>query len=335
MKSLITTLFAVCCFQVQIAVASDSLLIVSTASMIQDIAYNVIGDLHQLETIVPIGGDPHIYEPTPSDARLAADADIIFINGLTFEGWLNELIENSGTNAKVVTVTEHIDPIESSTYANAADPHAWMVAANGKKYAQSIYETISLIDPDNEDIYTFNFRLYKQQLSEVDSIIMAGINTIPEKKRVLVTSHDAFQYFGQAYGLKLESIIGTSTDAQAQTSDIIRVNKIIEESGIPAVFIESTINPKLLQQIAHDQQIVIGGKLYSDSLGDKESPVSTYIDMLLYNTRTIVEALSREREIATNPDRIISGPGRLLSYLLGGVFIIILVFFFLRQSKNV
>lgn len=301
--------------------------VVATASMIGDMAEVLSGDLLDIHTIVPIGGDPHIYEPTPSDASLVNSADLVLKNGLTFEGWLNELIENSGTKAEAVLVTEGIQAIESTIYENATDPHAWMDASLGIKYAENIAAAFSKLDPENQKIYEFNLEVYKSQLKELDTYIINKIKEIPESQRVLITSHDAFQYYGRRYGLKLESVIGTSTDAVAQTSDIVQLTKVIRESKVPAVFVESTINPKMLKQIADDTGVKIGGKLFADSIGDKDSKAPTYIDMLRYNTDVIVEALKGNipEGLKENED---SGGNMLyfgllaLALIIGSVFVI-------------
>lgn len=268
-------------------------LVVATASIFADMAEVIGGNLIEVRSIVPIGGDPHLYEPTPADARLVASAQLVLKNGLTFEGWLNELIENSGTKATIATITEGVSPIESEKYKNSFDPHAWMSADNGLIYIQNIKKALSALDPANTEVFEFNYGLYKQQLEELDREIAAQIMQIPEAQRILITSHDAFRYYSRRYGIRVEAILGTSTDADAQTSDMLRLNKIIKENNVPAVFIESTVNPKLLRQIATDNHIKIGGKLFSDSIGDKNSEAPTYIDMLKYNTRTIVAALSQ------------------------------------------
>lgn len=269
-------------------------LVVATASIFADMASNISGGLVDVKTIVPIGGDPHIHEPTPADAKLVVAADLILKNGLTFEGWLNELIENSGTKAEIVTITKGIKPIESDRYQNSTDPHAWMDASLGLIYLENIKNALVQLDPDNAEVYTFNHGIYRQQLNDMDAAIKEEISKIPEQQRVLITSHDAFRYYGRRYGITVEAILGTSTDAEAQTSDIIRLNTIIKENKVPAVFVESTVNPKLLRQIASDNAVAIGGQLYSDSIGDADSPAPTYLKMLEYNTQTIVAALTAE-----------------------------------------
>ncbi|MCB0598664.1 MAG: zinc ABC transporter substrate-binding protein [Lewinellaceae bacterium] len=303
--------------------AKQKPLVVASASIFADMADNISGGLLDVRSIVPIGGDPHIYEPTPGDAQLAAKAGLILKNGLTFEGWLNEVIENSGTRAIVRTITEGIAPIESDKYKNATDPHAWMDARLGLVYIENIKNALIEFDPDNADVYNFNYELYRRQLEDLDSKISAAIQSIPERQRVLITSHDAFRYYGKRYGLQVEAVLGTSTDSEAQTSDIMRLNTVIQENKVPAVFIETTVNPKLLKQIASDNKVVVGGQLYSDSIGNKDSPAPTYLKMLEYNTNTIVAALSRsaeERGIATAGKR--PGAGRFVLYGLLGLLLV-------------
>jgi len=285
--------FLVLLFSSQVTWAQQKV-VVATASMMGDMAENIAGGEVIVKTIVPIGGDPHIYDPTPKDVQLVVKADLVLKNGLTFEGWLNELIENSGTKAKTVRVTEGINPIQSAQYKNSADPHAWMDASLGLIYIKNIKDALIELAPEHKETFEFNYGVYKKQLEDLDAYIFQQIQTIPEKKRVLITSHDAFQYYGRRYGIQLEAILGTSTDAQVQTSDIQRLNKVIQTNQVPAVFVESTINPKLLKQLASDNNVVVGGELYADSIGDKDSPAPSYIDMLKSNTDVIVKALSKE-----------------------------------------
>lgn len=301
--------------------------VVSTASIFADMAEVIAGDLLEVKTIVPIGGDPHLYEPTPADAKLVADADLIIKNGLTFEGWLTELIANSGTKAEVKLITEGVKPIESLTYQNSTDPHAWMDAQNGLIYIKNIKDALVKLDPENADKYEFNYDYYRQQMEDVDQYIKSEIAKIPVERRIVITSHDAFQYYGRAYGLRLEAVLGTSTDAEVQVSDIERLTKVINESGIPAVFVETTVNPKLLRQLATDNDVEVGGKLYSDSIGDQDSPAPTYLEMLKYNTNTIVRALTKEKKTAeatesTGGDNSFVLYGILGLLLIGGFFLV-------------
>ena len=303
--------------------ASSKPKVVASASMIADMIKNIAGDRVELQTIVPIGADPHIYEATPKDAQMVADANLIFRNGLTFEGWLNELIENVGSKAEVITVTEGIKPISSVVYQNATDPHAWMDASNGLKYIENIKNTLVAFDGSNKVFYERNYTRYRKQLLDADAYIEQKIGTIPHEKRILITSHDAFQYFGKRYGIRLESILGTSTDADIQTSDIVRLNRVIQESQVPALFVESTINPKVLEQLARDNNVVIGGKLYADSIGDKDSPAPSYIEMLTHNTDVIVAGLTRDSKIQDDLAQGTSGNKTLIYVSLAGVLFLL------------
>lgn len=334
MKNYILALL--CCFIYNISIAEKPN-VIATASMIQDMAQNIVGDLYEVDLIVPIGGDPHIYEPTPGDAKKVSNANLIFKNGLTFEGWLNELIENSGTKADVITVTDGINPITSEKYTNSVDPHCWMDAELGLKYILNIKDALVKMDPSNKASYLKNYEVYRSKLIETDQYIKEVMNKIPKEQRVLITSHDAFQYFGRKYNVQLEAILGTSTDAEVQTSDIIRLGKVIKAQKVPAVFVESTINPKLLQQLAKDNKVSVGGQLYADSIGDKDSPANSYINMLRHNANTIWEGLSSNKNNASTS----KGSGSQLmeensssNFILYGILGLLFIGGFLIALKN-
>ncbi len=275
----------------------EKLNIISSASIFNDMAENIIKDKHHLEAIVPIGGDPHLHTPTPRDAKLVTEADLILVNGLSFEGWINELIANSGSKAKVVTITEGVNKLSSDKFANSTDPHAWMDASNGLVYADNIYKSIVELDPANEAFYTENHTVYRKEIEDLDNYITNEIRKIPLDQRVLITSHDAFAYYGQRYGIRVEALVGISTEAQAGTDDMMRIKKVINENKVPAIFVESTINPKLINQIAKDNNVIIGGELFADSIGDEESDAFGYVEMLNHNTQTIVGAMTKSKDI--------------------------------------
>lgn len=307
--------------------------VVASASIFADMAAQIGKDLIDVEMIVPIGGDPHLHEPTPKDAKLAASADIILLNGLTFEGWITELVENSGTKAKIYTITKNVKAIESEVYKGATDPHAWMDVSNGLIYAKNIAEALKSQLKNNKAEIDKNLEAYLAQLNELDAYILKAIETIPVQQRILVTSHDAFAYYGNRYKLKLESIMGISTDADVRTNDMMRVSKSIKENNIPAIFVESTINPKLLQQIAKDADVKIGGELFADSLGDKDSEASTYYDMLKHNTDVIVSALKDHRMTKTIIDQDDSSNNKLMYIILGGAMFLILIGIIFKMNK--
>ena len=307
-------------------------LVVASASIFADMTAVIGGDLIEVRSIVPIGGDPHIYEPTPGDVQLVSRADLVLINGLTFEGWMNELIDNSGTRAETVTITAGISTIASEEYVNSSDPHAWMTAKNGMTYVRNIRAALQRLDPDNADVYAFNAGIYLQQLADVDQAIFRAIDSIPAAQRILITSHDAFRYYGRYYGIRVEAALGTSTDAQVQTDDVNRLTRIIRESGVPAIFVESTINPKLIRQLATDNGVIIGGELLADSLAEPDEPGGTYLGMLTTNTATIVRAL-RGRATDTG---IGLGPGWVQQLVLLGIILAVMIgaFFFMVNRLN-
>ncbi|OAV43663.1 metal ABC transporter substrate-binding protein [Lewinella sp. 4G2] len=305
--------------------------VVTSASIFADMATMIADTFVQIQSIVPIGGDPHIYEPTPSDVRLVAQADLVLVNGLTFEGWMNELIANSGTRARTVRITEGIGEIASEEYANSADPHAWMTAQNGMTYVRNIRDALIELDPFNREVYEFNAGVYLQQLEELDQAIFEQIETIPAGQRVLITSHDAFRYFGRHYGIRVEAALGTSTDAEVQTNDVQRLTEIIRNTGVPAIFVETTINPKLIRQIAKDNGVFIGGYLYADSLGEPDTPAGTYVGMLRHNVSTIVKALRGERNAKYEAEN--QETSSLQTYFLLGVILAVMVGAFLYMVR--
>jgi ABC-type Mn2+/Zn2+ transport system ATPase subunit/ABC-type Zn uptake system ZnuABC Zn-binding protein ZnuA len=312
---------------------SQKLKVLGTTSFLADLAKNVAGEYADVQSLMPLGGDPHIYEPIPDDARKIADADVIFKNGLTLEGWLDEMITHSGTKAEVVTVSEGVKAIESEGHKGAYDPHAWMDVANALIYIQNIKKALITSDPKNTRGYEANYVKYKAELEGLNQEIAEKILKIPKDKRILVTSHDAFRYYGNHYGLQVESVLGTSTEAEVRFEDIQHLSDVIDRYKIPVVFIESTINPKLMKQISKDRKTKVGGKLFADSLGDEESGADTYINMLRHNTNEIVAGLLMENA-ANEPEKKEESP---LSFILTIAAIFAAAFFAVvygLRSKN-
>lgn len=306
------------------AVGQEKPFVVSSASIFEDMVQHLAGDLVRSEMIVPIGSDPHLYEPTPADANTISKADIILVNGLTFEGWINKLIQNSGTKADVVTITEGITAIGSQDYKGSSDPHAWMDASNGLVYARNIKDALVRRMPEHEAELNARYQKYVQAIKDTDTYILQAIKKIPPQHRMLITSHDAFAYYGQRYGVELNAIMGISTEAEARTSDVMRVSKAIKEAGVPAIFIESTINPKLLKQIAEDTGVKIGGELFADSIGDEDTEANGYLEMLRHNTDVIVKALADGGASTTRHDHANSSEGgsSMLYWVLGAVLLL-------------
>lgn len=285
---LLLTILQVFCLEL----FAQKLKVVATTTIIHDIAQNIAGDEAEIISFLPIGGDPHIYDPRPEDVDLLVSAELILKNGLHLEGWLDKIIATSGTSAQIITVTAGVTPITSTDYHGSPDPHAWMTAPNGILMANNIATVLAQLIPEKATYFRENFQEYKMRLEEIDQYIFDKIKSIPEEHRILVTTHDAFRYYANRYGLTVESVVGISTDAEIQSQDMEHVIDIIRSKKLPAIFVESTINPKLFQQISRDLNVRIGGELFADSVGDEESGASTYLDMLVYNTDLIVLGLT-------------------------------------------
>ncbi|MFZ1702837.1 MAG: zinc ABC transporter substrate-binding protein [Saprospiraceae bacterium] len=270
--------------------ASKPIRILTTTSIFKDMIQQIGGHHVEISSIVPLGSDPHTYEANPSDVVSCKTADLIMINGLHLEVWIEKLIQNSKPSAEIITLTNGIPSIKSGAYP---DPHAWMSAKNGMVYANNIASAIITKYPSLKGDITTNLQSYLEALKKLDLFITNKVLTIPEKHRVLVTNHDAFRYFGQHYNIQLAPLMGVSTEAEPKTSDIIKIINIVQKTGVPAIFVESSINPQLMNQIAKDLNVSIGGSLYSDSLGDENSGAGTYLGMLQTNTNRIVNALSK------------------------------------------
>lgn len=269
--------------------------ILTTTSVLRDMAQHIAPDHCRVETIVPRGMDPHIYEPTPSDIDLVLASDLIFMNGLRLEGWLDKIISNAGRHGKKVIVTEGITPITSLEYESAPDPHAWMDLSLGLTYLKNMRKALVELMPRHADEIQQKYDTYIREMRDVHEWTREQIQSIPAENRVLITSHDAFQYFGRAYGMELHAALGLSTDADVKTGDVLNITRLLESSAIPAIFIESTINPKLLEQIASDYNVVIGGELYADALSSQNGPAGTYLDLFRHNVNTITQALTRSK----------------------------------------
>lgn len=264
---------------------------VSSITILNDIVKQIGKDKVDAYSICGIGVDPHTYKPKPSDPKKISECDIVFINGFGLEHWIEEMIHNAGGNKRVKIVTEGIQPITDEKGFGDPDPHAWFDVVNIKTYAENIAEALAEADSVNREYYYNNLKEYTIQLDELDKWIKEQIELIPIEKRVLVTSHDAFRYFGKAYGVEVKGLQGISTEAKAQTEDVKKLIDLIKQRNLNAVFIETSVNPKLLEEISRETGAKIGGMLYSDSLGDENTYEGTYIGAIKHNVKTIVNAL--------------------------------------------
>ena len=273
----------------------DRPLVVATTTMIADLATVLGGDEVRIVGIMKPGEDPHIYEVRPRDAQHIAEADLILTNGLHLEATLAGVITNNATG-HVVALAEApgMTPLRIGSTSAAPDPHAWMDAANFKAYAAAARDALIHVDPEHADLYQSRAEAYLRELDELDAWIRGRLAEVPVDQRVIVTSHDAFNYFAQAYEVEVHGVIGISTADQPSPQDIGRLEQLIEARGVKALFIETSVSNTLNQmvrKIAAATGVVIGGTLYSDSLGEPGDDAGTYIGMMRHNTTTIAEAL--------------------------------------------
>jgi zinc/manganese transport system substrate-binding protein len=287
-------------FQAAPAQAQDKLKTVATFSILADLVRNVGGDKVEAISLVPPNGDAHVYAPTPADAKKLADAQIVFTNGLGFEGWIARLVKSSATKANVVVATQGIKPLKATGGHGHAhghnhdvgDPHAWQSVANAKIYVANIRNALVAKDPANKTVYEANAAAYLGRLDALDKEVRDAVARIPADRRRIITTHDAFGYFRGAYGVEFIAPQGVSTDSEASARDVARIITQVRKQKIPAVFMENVSDPRLLKQIADETGARVGGTLYSDALTDEKGKAPTYIDMMKHNIRTLSAALT-------------------------------------------
>lgn len=276
---------------------NDKLQVVSTSTIIANLTDEIgAEEINNISILAP-GADPHIYEPVPQDTIALEKADLILYNGYNLEPNIIKLIDSTGIKADKLAVGEQIKPLDFEYKGQKKpDPHVWGNAQNGIIMAEAIRDKLIEIDPKNKDKFTQNADKLIKELQELDSWIKTQITTIPANQRKLITSHDAFQYYSNAYGLEIAgTLIGISTEEQPSAQTIKNLVEIIKSTGVKAIFAETTINPTLIETVAEEAGVKVAeGKLYSDSIGVKGSEADTYVKMLKINTQTIVDALTKE-----------------------------------------
>jgi manganese/iron transport system substrate-binding protein len=293
LASALVALAAIGCSGSEGGTAGDSPRVLATTTMISEAAQRVAGECVAVRGLLPIGGDPHVYEPVPRDVRAVAESDLVLYNGFGLEGWLDRLVRNAGGQRRVVEVADGLTPIYGQYQEGRdPDPHMWGDVRRFVHYVESIRGALTELAPDCEATFEARARDYIDELRALDDWVRERVATIPPQNRYLVTSHDAFQYYATAYGLEvLGTPIGLSTDEEASAQTVARIVDDVRRTGIPALFVETTVNPNLIRRIAAETGTTIGGELYSDSLGSPGSGAESYVGMIVHNTRTIVNAL--------------------------------------------
>jgi len=260
--------------------------VITTITILYDFVKEIGGDRICVESLVPVMEDPHTYEPIPSDIIRISKADIIIANGHHLENWLLKLLENKRENSIYFEVSKNIEPINK-------DPHLWMDVIYAIEYVKNIKNFFEKIDPDGKYIYENNYNNYVKKLEELDEFIKCVVSKIPVEDRKLITTHDAYSYFSRRYGFEfVGSIWGISTEDEPSVKEIKKLIDLIREKKAKAVFIETTVNPKIMENIAKETNIRIGKKLYGDSIGKPNSEAENYIKMQIHNIISIYEGLT-------------------------------------------
>jgi zinc/manganese transport system substrate-binding protein len=272
----------------------EKLPVVATFSILADFVRNVGGGRVSVSALVGPDGDTHVYQPTPEDAERLGAARLIVVNGLGLEGWIDRLIKASGAKAPVIVVAEGLKPQQMREEGRIeSDPHAWQSVAGAKLYVQNIRDGLIAADPDGESTYRTNADDYLAKLDALEEEVLAAIGKIPPERRQIITTHDAFGYFGTAYGFRFIAPEGISTETEPSARDIAKIIRQIKAAKIPAVFLENITDPRLMKRIAAETGAKIGGALFSDALSPAEGPASTYIDMMRHNVRELSAALAQ------------------------------------------
>lgn len=268
---------------------AEPLSAVASFSILADIVKSVGGTKVDVTSIVGPDSDAHTYSPTVSDARAVAKADIIFVNGLGFEGWVSDLIAASGNDAPAIVVTREVIPL---MIEGAPDPHAWNDLNNGILYARAILESLSALDPANAPTYEGNFNAFAEAATALRDRAKPAFAALPNDRRSVVTGHDAFGYFEAQFDLRFMAPLGINTEAEPSARDLAQLIRQIREEKVGGLFVENITNPDLVAQIADETGLEIGGRLYSDALSARGGPATSYLAMMEHNIQTLLQTLS-------------------------------------------
>ncbi len=286
-------------------VAERPVRVVATTSLIADLAREVGGDRVEVEGLMGPGVDPHLYRPRESDVARLVGADIVLYNGLELEGKMGEVLEQvEGRGIIAEPVAEVIGEgslLAPPEFSGAFDPHVWMDVALWRRVSTAVADALIALDPTHAETYLANAEAYQARLTALDAWVREQVATVPDDKRVIVTAHDAFNYFGRAYGFEVRGLQGLSTATEAGTADVRDLAAYVAEQRIPALFVETSVSPRNIQAVLQAVQsrgfeVVIGGNLFSDALGDPGTPEGTYEGMIRHNVSTIVGALGGDGE---------------------------------------
>lgn len=272
--------------------ADDRPVVLTTFTVLSDVAQNVAGEHLRVESITKAGAEIHGYEPTPRDIARASEADLILDNGLNLESWFGQFVESVDVPHVVVSDGVEVLDITEDAYAGKPNPHAWMSPVNVALYVDNMVEAFSDLDPAHADDYAANGAAYQAELQEVQDELVTGLSALPENERALVTCEGAFSYLARDAGLTERYIWPVNAEQQATPQQIASAIEFVRENDVPAVFCESTVSDKPMQQVVEATGAAFGGTLYVDSLSEADGPVPTYLDLIRYDSATIIDALT-------------------------------------------
>jgi ABC-type Zn uptake system ZnuABC Zn-binding protein ZnuA len=270
-------------------VEKEGLTIVSSFSILDDIIGEIIGERGTATYIVPIGEEPHQYEPLNSDFQKVSNADIFIVNGLGLEEWLTRIVSQV-TDTPVFEVSQGIEVITLLGSDEEYDPHAWLSVANVIKYVDNIVAELSKLDPEGASLYQDNGARYKEALAKLHEWIHAEVAEIPEKNRIIVVSENAFKYFGEEYGFNTEGIWEINSLEEGTTGQISRIIDLVRQENVPALFLETTVDPRYINQISNETGVEVAGEVYTDAIGKSED-ANSYLKMMKVNVETFIEGL--------------------------------------------
>ena len=280
-------------------IPNGKLNVVTTTTMITDLVRNIGGDSIRVQGLMGSGVDPHLYKASEGDVSKLSNADVVFYSGLHLEGKLVDVFEKMGNTTNTIALAEILDKnklIGSEYFASNYDPHIWFNIQYWKQLANYLTQELSKLNPENASFFQKNSTSYLLQLDALENDIKKTIATLPKEKRILVTAHDAFNYFGEAYGFEVVGLQGLSTATEAGVQDVQNLAKLIIDKKVKAIFVETSVPKRTIEALqqavlSKGFEVAIGGTLYSDALGNAGTEEGTYLGMFRYNVNTIVEAL--------------------------------------------
>lgn len=274
--------------------SAKTLEVVASFTVLADVVHEVGGKNVEVKSLVGPNGDPHEFEPSPDDARNLKAADVVFVSGDGLEGWMDRLITASGYKGTPVAVSEGINTrTMEEDGKTVTDPHVWNSPVNVMVWVDNIEKALSAADPEDAATFKQNADAYRKQLKELDAYAHSKLDPIPDAKRKILTSHDAFGYFGREYKVKFLAPVGFSTETEASAADVAKLIDQIKAEDVKIYFFENSNDPKLVKQVAAATKAKPGGELYVEALSDKNGPASTYVKMFRYNVNQVDKAMEK------------------------------------------